>query len=69
MEVVVLRNSISENRHGNAHLFQAWRQVVEVTLHSLITGGNRGERKREREVAILFELIQGLLAQVSHVIL
>ena len=71
LEAVVLRNSVLENRHGNAHLFQGWRQVVEIALHSLLGGGGGGKEgggeKKEREISALFELVQGLLARVSEV--
>ena len=68
----MLRNSVQENRHGNGHLFQGWRQLVEVTLHSLVQGGggrvggggSGGGVKREGEVAVLFELTQDLLTKV-----
>ena len=62
LETVVLRNSVSENRHGNAHLFQGWCQVVEVALHTR-AGGERGGG-REGEIGVLFDLIQGLLTRV-----
>ncbi|CAI8023966.1 Nuclear pore complex protein Nup205 [Geodia barretti] len=70
LEVVVLRNSVLENRHGNTHLFRGWRQVVEISLHSLLGGGGSNEgrggaEKKEREISVLFELIQGLLARVE----
>ena len=70
--MVVLRNSVLENRHGNTHLFRGWRQVVEISLHSLLGGGGSNEgrggaEKKEREISVLFELIQGLLARVSNV--
>lgn len=67
LEVVVLRNSIQQNRHGNGHLFQSWRQLVEVTLHTLVQGEGRGAVggvKKEGEVSVLFELTQDLLTKV-----
>ena len=53
-----------ENRHSNAHLFQGWRQLVEIALHSLVGGGGGGGVKREGEVTVLFELTQTLLNKV-----
>ena len=68
LETVVLCNSIKENRHGNGHLFQSWRQLVEVTLHTLVQGGGRGGGgggvMKEGEVSVLFELTQELLTKV-----
>ena len=71
---MVLRNSVQENRHGNGHLFQSWRQLVEVTLHTLVQGGGEGGGggrggggvKREGEVSVMFELTQDLLTKVQN---
>ena len=62
LEVVVERNSVLQNLHGNSHLFESWRQLVEVTLHALVQGGVR----EEGEVAVLFELTQDLLLKVRE---
>ena len=68
LETVVLCNCIKENRHGNGHLFQSWRQLVEVTLHTLVQGGGRGGGgggvMKKGEVSVLFELTQELLTKV-----
>ena len=58
--MVVCRNQVREDVHVSCTLFEAWRQLVEVTLHSL---GEEGVR-REVKMALLFELIQDLLLKV-----
>ena len=60
LEMVVCRNQVREDVHVSCTLFEAWRQLVEVTLHSL---GEEGVR-REVKMALLFELIQDLLLKV-----
>ncbi|XP_064397234.1 nuclear pore complex protein Nup205-like isoform X2 [Halichondria panicea] len=59
--VVVMRNRVFDCNHGNSELFESWRQLVEVALHSLGQVGVKSEVK----VAVLFELIQDLLLKVS----
>ena len=58
--MVVCRNQVRENVYVSCTLFEAWRQLVEVTLHSL---GEEGVR-REVKMTLLFELIQDLLLKV-----
>ncbi len=61
--VVVMRNKVFDCNHGNYELFESWRQLVEVALHSLGQVGVKSEVK----VAVLFELIQDLLLKVRVV--
>ena len=58
--MVVGRNRVLESNHGNSELFESWRQLVEVMLHSL---GQVGV-KQDLKVAVLFELIQDSLLKV-----
>lgn len=58
--MVVMRNRVFDCNHGNSELFESWRQLVEVALHSLGQVGVKSEVK----VAVLFELIQDLLLKV-----
>ncbi len=60
LAVVVSRNRVLECNHANRELFESWRQLVEVCLHSLEQAGVG----REVKVAVLFELVQDLLLKV-----
>ena len=55
---MVERNSVSEKNHCKQHLLESWRQLVEVTLTTLVSGEGEGK------VNVLFELIQDILLKV-----
>lgn len=60
LSVVFQRNRVRETLHAHSHLFEAWRQLVEVLLHTATQEG----MKRELKMTVLFELIQDLLLKV-----
>ena len=59
--MLVQRNRVRENGHAHQMLLEAWHQVVEITLNTLVQDSLRVELK----VAVLFELIQDLLLKVG----
>lgn len=58
--VVVERNQVQATAHLAAEMFEAWHQVMEVTLHAMLQDGV----KREMKLAVIFEVIQDLLLKV-----
>lgn len=61
MSFVNSRDRVNREIHANYELFESWRQLVEVMLHSLV----HGNMKKELKMAVLFELIQDLLLKVE----
>ena len=60
MTYVTARNHVNGRAFANYELFESWRQLVEVMLHSLV----HSDMKKGLKVAVLFELIQDLLLKV-----
>lgn len=58
--VVVQRNQVQAAAHLAAEMLEAWRQIMEVTLHAMLEDGV----KREMKLAVIFEVIQDLLLKV-----
>ena len=61
-----MRNQVAENSHAHFQLFEGWRHLVEVLLHSVGEGGGVGVG-REVRVGVLFEIVQDLLLKVRAV--
>ena len=61
MAFVKARNHVNGHVFANYELFESWRQLVEVMLHSLV----QSDMKKGLKVAVLFELVQDLLLKVK----
>ena len=62
LAVVVQRNVVNEGTFSQQLLFTSWSQLLEVTLHALVSGNI--ELAGEGRIMILFDLIQELLLKV-----
>ncbi len=62
LSVVFQRNRARESLHAHSHLFEAWRQLVEMVLHAVPT---QDGVTAEVRMTVLFEMEQDLLLKVQ----